>query len=153
MSLNPSIISASDPWRKQKIECYLPHRDPFLLIDSADFLSIWDKCHTEYFLKKDNSVFAGHFPDNPVYPGVLVVESLAQSAALLLIVSKAQEKPKSCFLCRIEQARFYHPALAEARLENRVVFTKKRPPFYWCEGVSYIGDDKVASATLCAKLL
>ena len=146
-------IQSSMPWSIKHIKDYLPHREPFLLIDSASYLTIWGSAFSKYHIAKDNPIFKGHFPEMPVFPGVMIVESLAQTAALLLVVSKQTgKKIGSCFLCRIDSARFFNIVHAGCDLDNKVEFIKKRPPFYWCEGTSYVDGKKVASASLCAKL-
>lgn len=71
------------------IKTYLPHREPFLLLHRVKMLKAWQTCEAEYDIAADNAVFQGHFPDHPIYPGVLIIESLAQCAGLLLQASQA----------------------------------------------------------------
>lgn len=75
--------------RHELIKTYLPHREPFLLLHRVKTLEVWQTCEAEYDIAADHEVFQGHFPGHPIYPGVLIIESLAQCAGLLLQASQA----------------------------------------------------------------
>ena len=65
------------------VKKHLPHRDPFLLVDRVIEVDLGNKIHAQWDIKPEADFFRGHFPDKPVLPGVLIIESLAQAAGIL----------------------------------------------------------------------
>ena len=144
-----------------KISAYLPHRDPFLLIHRVEELQVWQTCVACYDIAHDHPVFQGHFPQYPIYPGVLIIESLAQCAGLLLQVSRADDEPNPatadaspCYglLSSIEKARFYKPVKPGSTLRCVVHMTHKKPPFYFSMTEAFVQDELVAKARISACL-
>ena len=103
---------------RKKIESLLPHREPMLLIDELyDIVDL--KSATAVVNVKKNSFFVqGHFPDNPVMPGVLIVESFGQAAAALTAsgIDKSTYENKLVFLMGVEKARFRNPVVPDCKL-------------------------------------
>lgn len=85
-------------------EHYLPHRQPFLFVDHAQVSTDMSKVWASYTFMPDAPYFAGHFPDNPIVPGVVLLECLAQSAHLLL--SLRAKRTLSGYLVGVESAKF-----------------------------------------------
>jgi len=90
---------------KEQIKAIIPHREPFLMVDSVDCLEIGKKCIARKTFTENEYFFKGHFPDYPVVPGVILVESLAQTGALA-VLSMPENKGKIAFFAKIENAKF-----------------------------------------------
>ena len=128
----------------------LPHRPPFLLIDRVSSLEVWSTCVAYNQISKTDPVFDGHFPGNPIYPGVLVLESLAQAAAFLLQVSDQSFGKRLGMLSGIDKARLLKPVLPGSLLRCEVTLTKKKPPFYFSDCQAFVGDTLVATSRISA---
>jgi 3-hydroxyacyl-[acyl-carrier-protein] dehydratase len=98
-----------------KILKYLPHRYPFLLIDKVEIVESYQKAIGYKNVTMNEPHFTGHFPDNPIMPGVLIVEAMAQTAAVLVMASEEAEKgsakEKNVLFMGIENAKFRKPVL------------------------------------------
>ena len=129
----PPVIAPALPWDTNEITRRLPHRHPFLFLDTVSHISTWDEAHAHRHIQGSDPVFAGHFPGNPVYPGALILEMMAQTSALLLQFS-AGKTMTSCYMAEVRQCRFLAPALPGDHLTCHMRMSKKRPPFYWSEG-------------------
>lgn len=90
---------------QQEIKKIIPHRDPFLLIDEINQLEPGVRAVGTKYLTSDEYWFRGHFPDNPVQPGVLMIEMLAQTGAVC-ILSLEENKGKVAYFAGIDKARF-----------------------------------------------
>jgi len=90
---------------KDEIKQILPHREPFLMVDSVDELEVGKKCLAKKKFGNDEYFFKGHFPDYPVVPGVIIVEALAQVGAIA-VLSMPEHKGKIAFFAKIENAKF-----------------------------------------------
>jgi len=77
-------------WDREKIESVLPHREPFLFIDEVIEIDSTQKVVAVKNIKKNESFFEGHFPDNPIMPGVLIIEAMAQASIILYSISKPE---------------------------------------------------------------
>lgn len=97
----------------------LPHRWPFLLIDRAKIIEPGKKVYAYKYVTMNEPFFQGHFPGRPVMPGVLIVESLAQSACALML-GAPQFAGKIAFFMGMDQVKFRNPVLPGCYLEQRV---------------------------------
>lgn len=130
----------------------LPHRYPFLLIDSVS------DCRPGEFITAIKNVsinephFQGHFPGRPVMPGVLIIEAMAQAGGVLSYMSSRERDPDVIYyLAAVDEARFRHPVVPGDRLEIRAVVDKVRRGiwFYSCEA-SVAGKIAVTANIVCA---
>jgi 3-hydroxyacyl-[acyl-carrier-protein] dehydratase len=115
---------------KDAIMKILPHRDDMLLIDEAELGG--GKAHGKYKVRGDEWFLRGHFPGNPVVPGVILCEILAQSACILL--ADLDLNGATPMYTGIDKARFKTPVRPGDTIETECSLTKARPPFYLAEG-------------------
>lgn len=126
----------------------IPHRYPFLFVDRV--ISCTDK--TVVGLKNisiNEWYFQGHFPNNPVVPGVLLLEGLAQTAAIFGHLNGLM-KDSNCYLTEIIKARFRKQARPGDVVHYQGTLVKQRKSFFWFDGQVSIGDKPAASAQLSA---
>ena len=136
----------------REILAALPHRYPFLLVDK-----IIDIRGDEHGIGIKNVTanepqFAGHFPDNPVMPGVLVLEGMAQTAGTLCIRSLGEAKPTLVYFLTIDKAKFRKPVIPGDRLEYHMTRLKRRKNMWWFRGEAKVGSEIVAEAELGAMI-
>lgn len=126
---------------REEIKTILPHRENMLLLDQVE--QIEDTAHGLYHVRGDEFFLRGHFPGNPVVPGVIQCEILAQSACILLRDQMAAGKLP--MYTGLSNVRFKSPVRPGDTFETKVRITRSRPPFYFAAGEGYVGD------TLCLK--
>jgi 3-hydroxyacyl-[acyl-carrier-protein] dehydratase len=131
-----------------QIQAIIPHRPPFLLIDRILELEPGKRIvgMKEVSLERD-SWLAGHFPDYPVMPGVLIVEALAQAGAVLVMRDPANAG-KLPFFARIDNCRFREPVRPGATLRLEVEVTSARPPVGKAHGRALVDGKVVCEADL-----
>jgi 3-hydroxyacyl-[acyl-carrier-protein] dehydratase len=138
----------------REILAALPHRYPFLLVDRiieirADEHGIGIKNVTA-----NEPQFLGHFPNNPVMPGVLVLEGMAQTAGTLCIRAiSGQGKPKLVYFLTIDKAKFRQPVIPGDVLEYHMTRIRRRKNMWWFRGEAKVRGDIVAEAELGAMIV
>ena len=112
----------SNTLNKKQISDLLPHREPMLLIDELKDIKKLFSATALVKVRKDSFFVQGHFPDNPVMPGVLIVESFGQAAAALTAhgLDKSTYENKLVFLMSVEKARFRNPVIPDCELELKI---------------------------------
>ncbi len=110
---------------RAQIEELIPHRPPFLLLDEVVELVPGESCHARRFVRDDDWWFAGHFPGNPVMPGVLIVEALAQ-AGVVTALSHPANRGKLILFAGIDKVRFKRVVTPGDTLDLRVEVTMAR---------------------------
>jgi 3-hydroxyacyl-[acyl-carrier-protein] dehydratase len=132
----------------------LPHRYPFLMVDriiniQSDISGVGIKCVTA-----NEPQFQGHFPNNPVMPGVLVLEGMAQTAGVLCIRSQPEGKiPTLVYFLTIDKAKFRKPVLPGHTIEYHMQKIARRKSMWWYRGEAKVSGDVVAEAELGAMLV
>ena len=125
----------------------IPHRQPFLLIDKVDITEEGKSAVGYKAVTYNEPYFACHFPQEPVMPGVLIMEAMAQVGAVL-ILSQEGMKGKIAFFGGINKARFRNKVVPGTMLRMEVELTKQKGPMGVGEGRAYDGDTLVASGEL-----
>jgi 3-hydroxyacyl-[acyl-carrier-protein] dehydratase len=130
----------------------LPHRYPFLLVDRVLELE------AERILALKNVTFnephfTGHFPDVPVMPGVLIVESMAQAGGVLMLHDVPDRHGKLIYFTGIDNCRFRRPVVPGDQLLLEVTVTRKRQRFAVLHGVARVGDEVAAEADLSSAMV
>jgi len=140
---------------KLEITKLLPHRDPMLLIDELhDIVDL--KSATAVVNVKKNSFFVqGHFPDNPVMPGVLIVESFGQAAAALTAhgLDKSTYENKLVFLMGVEKARFRNPVIPDCKLILKIEAIRSHGRVWKYKGEAFVNQIKMADAIWSATIV
>lgn len=138
----------------QGIQKLLPHRPPFLLVDRVIAFEPMKRLVGLKSVTMNEPFFAGHFPGSPVMPGVLILEALAQSAALLAMMSlTAEDAGKLTFLMGIDNARFRRPVVPGDRLELHVEATKNKGAVWKETGRALVDGQVCAEADFMAMLV
>ena len=114
----------------------LPHRHPFLLIDTIEELEPGVRAVGRKNVTFNEPYFAGHFPGNPVVPGVILCEMLAQSACILLADDMTEDKLP--MYTGLNNVRFKSPVKPGDVFETRCIIRRAKPPFYFAEGTGSV---------------
>lgn len=127
---------------REEIKNILPHRDNMLLLDEV--VKEDNIAHGFYKVRGDEFFLKGHFPGNPIVPGVILCEILAQSACVLLDDEiKAGKLP---VYTGLDKVRFKNPVRPGDTIETKCGIKRARPPFYFAEGVVEVGGKTCVSA-------
>jgi 3-hydroxyacyl-[acyl-carrier-protein] dehydratase len=140
---------------KQDIINLLPHREPMLLIDELSEIQKLSSATAVVKVRKDSFFVKGHFPDNPVMPGVLIVESFGQAAAALTAhgLDKATYENKLVFLMGIEKARFRNPVIPDCDLILKIEAIRSHGRVWKYKGEAFVDDKKMADAIWSATIV
>ena len=140
---------------KQEIINLLPHREPMLLIDELINIKKLFSATAIVNVKKDSFFVQGHFPGQPVMPGVLIVEAFGQAAAALTAagLDKSTYENKLVFLMTIEKARFRNPVIPNCKLELNIEAIRSHGRVWKYKGVAMVGGKKMADAQWSATIV
>ena len=131
---------------KKEILELLPHREPMLLIDELHDIKKLSSATAVLNVRKDSFFVQGHFPDQPVMPGVLIVESFGQAAAALTAhgLDKSTYKNKLVFLMGVEKARFRNPVIPDCKLILKIDAIRSHGKVWKYKGEAFVNDIKMA---------
>jgi 3-hydroxyacyl-[acyl-carrier-protein] dehydratase len=132
----------------------IPHRYPFLLIDRVVEMTAETSAVGIKNVTANEPYFAGHFPERPIMPGVLIIEAMAQTAAALVVASigpAAEGKP--VYFMTIDQARFRRPVLPGDQLRIKVVKQHKKLSVWKFLGQATVQEQLAAEAVISAKIM
>lgn len=139
------------------IKKILPHRYPMLLVDRVVKLKENDSILAYKNVTTNEDIFNGHFPDQPIYPGVMIIEGMAQAGGLLGFVSMSghnyeEAKNKIVYFMTIDKVKFRIPVVPGDRLEYRVSVIKSKGAVWQFDAKAYVDDKMVAEAELKAMI-
>ena len=139
---------------KEEIKNLLPHREPMLLVDRLTRIVPMVSATGHIYVTKDKFYFDGHFPEAPVFPGVLIVEAFGQAAAALAAHSldPKEVENKLVFLMTIDKARFRSPIIPECELLLHVKVEKIKGRIWKYSGIATVNDKKMAEAEWMATI-
>ncbi len=141
--------------KKEDIIKLLPHRDPMLLIDELYDIEKLKSATGLVNVKKDSFFVQGHFPNQPVMPGVLIVEAFGQSAAALTAhgLDKSTYEDKLVFLMGVEKARFRNPVIPNCKLILKIEAIRSHGRVWKYKGEAFVNEKKMADAIWSATIV
>jgi 3-hydroxyacyl-[acyl-carrier-protein] dehydratase len=135
------------------IQKILPHRYPFLMVDTIVELERLKRIVGMKNVSINESYFQGHFPGKPIMPGVLIIEGMAQTGGLLLLLEIPDREKKLLYFAAVDEARFRQPVVPGDQLRMEVTVLKYRPKFCKLRGVATVNGKVVAEALLRCMLV
>jgi len=140
---------------KKEIIELLPHREPMLLIDELRDIKKLTSATAILNVSKDSFFVQGHFPGQPVMPGVLIVESFGQAAAALTAhgLDKKTYENKLVFLMGVEKARFRNPVIPNCKLELKIEAIRSHGRVWKYKGDAFVEGKKMADAQWTATIV
>lgn len=133
---------------QEELKKILPHRDAMLLVDEAELRD--GVAHGKKTIRGDEWFLQGHFPENPVVPGVILCEILGQSACVLLA---EEEEGKTPFFTGLDKVRFKNSVRPGDVFETQCSIVKHKGVFYWAEGKGYVDGKLCVSAEFSFALI
>ena len=145
----------SNSLTKEQIKELLPHREPMLLLDQLVDIKKLKSGTAIVNVTKESFFVNGHFPGQPVMPGVLIVEAFGQAAAALTAhgLDKSTYENKLVFLMNIEKARFRNPVVPDCKLELKIEAIRSHGRVWKYKGDAFVNDLKMADAIWSATIV
>lgn len=135
-----------------EIQSIIPHRYPMLLIDRVVELEPLKKIVALKNVTMNEAVFQGHFPGAPVYPGVFIIEAMAQAGAVLLFREVPDRENKLLYFTSIEEAKFRKPVLPGDQLRLEVSVIRYKMGYAKLRALAYVGEQLVTEAVISSAL-
>ena len=135
-----------------EIKKLIPHRKPFLFIDECRVLQKGKSGESTRFFDKSEYFFEGHFPDNPIVPGVVIVEAMAQTAGVIVSENLLNKNDQSVLFMSINKAKFRKPVLPNYKIKFYVEMINNIKNVYKFMGKSYHNDSLVAESEFSAMI-
>ena len=145
----------SDKLNKQQIKDLLPHREPMLLIDELINIRKLKSATAIVNVTRDSFFVQGHFPGEPVMPGVLIVEAFGQAAAALTAagIDKETYENKLVFLMTVDKARFRNPVIPDCKLILKIEAIRSHGRVWKYKGEAFVDNKKMADAIWSATIV
>ncbi len=145
----------SNSLTKEQIKQLLPHREPMLLLDQLVDIKKLHSGTAIVNVTKESFFVQGHFPGQPVMPGVLIVEAFGQAAAALTAhgLDKSTYENKLVFLMNVEKARFRNPVIPNCKLELKIEAIRSHGKVWKYKGEAFVGNLKMADAIWSATIV
>ena len=135
-----------------EIQKLIPHRFPFLFIDQCEILERGKKGEASRVFKDDEFFFQGHFPGNPIVPGVIIVEALAQTAGIIVSESLTEYDKKSVLFMSVNKAKFRKPVVPNDKIIFEVNYINNVKNVYKFFGIASKENIKVSEAEFSAMI-
>ena len=141
-----------------EIQKILPHRYPFLLVDRVTAMEKGKSIIAYKNVSISEPVFQGHFPGHPIYPGVMILEGMAQAGGVLSFLSmgdltEEEVANKVVYFMSIDKAKFRSPVKPGDKLEYRISVLKQKGTIWMLKGEAYVDDKLVSEAELKAMIV
>ena len=136
----------------EDIKNLIPHRDPFLFVDSCEIIVPGEHGKSEKLFSKNEHFFNGHFPENPIVPGVIIIEAMAQTAGIVVSYKLREYKEKSVLFMSVSKAKFRKPILPNEKVSFEVKFLNSVRDVYKFEGICFKENIKVSEAEFSAMI-
>jgi 3-hydroxyacyl-[acyl-carrier-protein] dehydratase len=135
------------------IQKVLPHRYPFLMVDAILEMERFKRIVGVKNVSINEHFFQGHFPGKPILPGVLIIEAMAQTGGLLLLLEIPDRENKLLYFVAVDDARFRRPVVPGDQLRIEVHVLSWRATFCKLRGIATVGGEVAAEATLMCKMV
>ena len=136
----------------EEIKKLIPHREPFLFIDTCDIKIPGEYGVSSKVFKENEYFFKGHFPNNPIVPGVIIVEAMAQTAGIVVSYNLKDYNEKSVLFMSVSKAKFRKPILPNDKILFEVRFLNKVKNVYKFSGLALKNDTKVSESEFSAMI-
>lgn len=140
-----------------EIQEILPHRYPFLLVDRVTKIEKNETLCAYKNVSISENVFQGHFPGHPIYPGVMILEGMAQAGGILAFksmnMSKEEAAQKVVYFMSIDKAKFRSPVKPGDQLEYRITVIKQKGAIWMLKGEAFVDDKMVSEAEFKAMIV
>ena len=136
----------------EEIKKLIPHRNPFLFVDTCEIIVPGEHGISEKLFSKDEYFFEGHFPQNPIVPGVIIVEAMAQTAGIVVSYNLKDYDEKSVLFMSVSKAKFRKPILPNDKILFEVRFLNKVKNVYKFSGLALKNDTKVSESEFSAMI-
>tara|TARA_B100001057_G_scaffold438511_1_gene471063 strand:- start:10 stop:444 length:435 start_codon:yes stop_codon:yes gene_type:complete len=136
----------------EEIKKLIPHRDPFLFVDNCEIITPGECGKSEKFFSANEYFFKGHFPNNPIVPGVIIVEAMAQTAGIVVSYKLKEFDDKSVLFMSVNRAKFRKPIFPNEKVSFEVNFVNSVRHVYKFEGTCYKEEVKVCEAEFSAMI-
>jgi len=140
-------VTPATPFGRDAIESILPHRAPFLLLDEVVEMVPGERVAATYRVPEDGWWFAGHFPERPVMPGVLIVEAMAQTGAVA-VLAEEENRGRIAFFAGIDDCRFKRVVSPGETLSLVCEIGQVRGPIGRGKATAHVGSELAARGTL-----
>jgi len=130
----------------------LPHRYPFLMVDRIVNIRGDESAVGIKNVTFNEPQFVGHFPGNPIFPGVLLIEGMAQTAGAICVLARKGNSPKQVYFLTIDKAKFRKPVIPGDTVEYHVTRIARKRNMWWFRGEAKVTGSVVAEAEIGAML-
>jgi len=151
--MNKNAPSTGSVYNIDQIKDMIPHRDPFLLIDEVRDLVPDTSAVGIKALSPDEPFFKGHFPGHPIMPGVLIIEAMAQTSAVLVIATMGKQTDSVVYFMSVNQARFRKPTFPNDTLHLHITKIRNRGPVWKFKGEARVNGVVVAESVFSAMIV
>ena len=136
----------------EEIKKLIPHRDPFLFVDTCEIITPGEHGKSEKLFTANEYFFKGHFPNNPIVPGVIIVEAMAQTAGIVVSYKLKEFKEKSVLFMSVNKAKFRKPILPNDQVSFEVKIQNKVRDVYKFSGTCLKNNVKVSESEFSAMI-